>query len=73
MKSFSRSNFPNKPDTVVCERHFLGNFSEIIVNVKLRPDEIIVNVKLRPDETPSIFQSIPSSVKPTPLPKPKSI
>ena len=26
IKSVSRSNFPNKPDTVVYERHFLENF-----------------------------------------------
>ena len=55
------SNFPKKPDTVVCERHFPENFLKAHVSGKDRPIE-----------PPSIFPNIPSSVIPTQLLKPRS-
>ena len=61
INSIPRSNFPNKPDTVVCERHFPENFLKAHVNGKDRPIE-----------PPSIFPNILSSVIPTQLLKPRS-
>ena len=61
VNSIPRSNFPNKPDTVVCERRF----PEIFLKAH-------VNGKDRPIESPSIFPNIPSSVIPTQLLKPRS-
>ena len=58
INSIPRSNFPNKPDTIVCERHFLENLLKAHVNGKDRPID-----------PPLIFPNIPSSVIPL---KPRS-
>ena len=60
INAIPRSNFPNKPDTVVCERHFPENFLKAHVNGKDRPIE-----------PPSIFPNIPYSFIPTQLLKPR--
>ena len=61
INSIPRSSFPNKPDTVVCERHFPETFLKAHINGKDRPIE-----------PPSIFPNIPSSVIQTQPLKPRS-
>ena len=57
MKAIPRDNIPDKPDTVVCAKHFPPNFP--VVKVKGRE---------RPKDPPSIFENLPKSLLPTPPP-----
>jgi hypothetical protein len=61
MKAIPRDNIPDKPDTVVCAKHFPPNFA--VVKVKGRE---------RPSEPPSIFKNLPKSLLPTPPPLKRS-
>ena len=60
IKSIPRVNAPDKPDTVICEKHFPVGYATIIVKGKERPGT-----------PPSIFPNIPSSLNPTPAAKPR--
>ena len=58
LKVIPRANTPNHSDTVVCERHFPPGY-----------ETVFVMGKARPKDPPSIFNNLPSSVIPSPLPK----
>ena len=57
IRAIPRDNIPDKPDTVVCAKHFPVGFE--VVKKK---------GKFRPKNPPSIFENIPMSLIPTPLP-----
>ena len=61
LKVIPRDNIPDHPNTVVCERHFPSGYAT--VNFK---------GKARPKDPPSVFDNLPSSLLPSPAPKPRT-